>query len=259
MPNSKVRQIATRWAAITLLVASACQPQRQLGEEVPPPPPGADPIGDPSQRQAILDYARGLDFDSVIHGASDRQPLTFIAPPNGVRLGPVATILPERRTHNNRLQSLNQGRIVARIESQAPYPPLGMPAGISYVWIDQLDSLSVRECRDEATTYFNAWLDSLEALAGRNLMQAVVDSMQAFRQQRQSDMGRDVLPCNGVARAVIIPDDTETPAQVRRVFFRLNDQARHGFALARWIFSDDNGWVSCVELGCCVIMGGPFL
>jgi hypothetical protein len=135
-----------------------------------------------------------------------------------------------------------------------------MPAGVSYVWVDQLDSLSVRECRDRATQYFNGWLDSLEVLAGqRNLMAATVDSMRSFRQQRETEMGRDVLPCNGVARAVIIPDDVETPAQVRQVFFRLNDQATHGFALARWIFSDDNGWVSCVELGCCIIMGGPFL
>jgi len=107
------------------------------GTEAPP-----DSLTNPlaaDQRAAALEYARRLKFDSLPHGASDRQRLTTrdsIARRD--ILGPLAELLPERRARGNTWPALERGRIVGRITTDGPYATLGLPAGVSYVWIDSL-------------------------------------------------------------------------------------------------------------------------
>jgi hypothetical protein len=113
------------------------------GTEAPP-----DSLTNPlaaDQRAAALEYARRLKFDSLPHGAGDRQRLTTrdsIARREVV--GPLAQLLPERRTRGNAWAALERGRIVGRISSDGPYATLGLPAGISYLWIDSLRSTDSR-------------------------------------------------------------------------------------------------------------------
>src|SRR4249920_2284350 len=132
-----------------LVVAAACaRPSvtaAATGKEAPP-----DSITNPlaaEQRAAVLEYARRLKFDSLPHGAGDRQPLTtHDSITRRDVLGSIAELMPERRTRGNRGPALERGRIVARITAEGPYPKLGLPVGVSYVWIDSLppsDSTSV--------------------------------------------------------------------------------------------------------------------
>ena len=114
-----------------------------------PPPPGTPAPANvtnaaaPGQRAAVLLYAAGLEFDTITHGASDRQPLTLLDSSNPGQLkdtvGPTGTIVPERNTHRNSEADLKGvGRIVAWIHSTGPYARLGLPAGVSYFWVDSL-------------------------------------------------------------------------------------------------------------------------
>lgn len=120
-----------------LVLAAACAPRPATGTEAPP-----DSITNPlaaDQRAAVLEYAHGLKFDSLPHGASDRQRLTTwdsIARRDVV--GPLGELLPERRARGNAWPALERGRIVARITTDGPYAKLGLPEGVSYVWIDSL-------------------------------------------------------------------------------------------------------------------------
>lgn len=124
-----------------LALAAACAPVRPYatGTEAPP-----DSITNPleaDQRAAVLEYAHRLKFDSLPHGAGDRQRLTTLDP--SMRrdvLGPLAHLLPERRARGNAWSALERGRIVARITTDGPYTKLGLPTGVSYVWIDSLRS-----------------------------------------------------------------------------------------------------------------------
>lgn len=96
----------------------------------------------PGQRAAVLAYAATLQFDTITHGADDRQALTLVdssAVPPKDTVGPIGTIWPEQNTHRNSPSDLmGVGRIIARIHSTHPYPRLGLPAGISYLWVDSL-------------------------------------------------------------------------------------------------------------------------
>jgi len=120
-----------------LALAAACAPPPATGTEAPP-----DSITNPlaaDQRAAVLEYARRLRFDSLPHGAGDRQRLTTLDPiTRRDVLGPLAQLLPERRARGNTWPSLERGRIVGRITTDGPYATLGLPAGVSYVWIDSL-------------------------------------------------------------------------------------------------------------------------
>ena len=93
------------------------------------------------QREAVLAYAATLDFDSVTHGAYDRQRLTLYDSAAGKdTLGPLGAVYPERRSHLNDTSDLSgPGRIVAMIVTDGPYPKLGLTAaGVVYVWVDRL-------------------------------------------------------------------------------------------------------------------------
>lgn len=126
-----------------LVLAAACDARRSATDTYAPgteAPPASitNPLA-PEQRGAVLDYARDLKFDSLPHGARDRQRLTRrdLVTRREV-LGPIAEILPERRSRGNTGPALQRGRIVARITSDGPYATLGLPAGVSYLWIDSL-------------------------------------------------------------------------------------------------------------------------
>jgi hypothetical protein len=130
-----------------LALAAACAPVRPSASGTEAPPDSiTNPLAD-SQRAAVLEYARRLRFDSLPHGAGDRQRLTTLDPiARRDVLGPLAQLLPERRARGNTWPSLERGRIVARITTDGPYATLGLPAGVSYVWIDSLrpsDSTSI--------------------------------------------------------------------------------------------------------------------
>jgi len=92
------------------------------------------------QRAAVLQYVRErLKFDSLPHGAGDRQRLTRRDPATRREvLGPIAKILPERHARGNTGPALERGRIVGQITTDGPYATLGLPAGVSYLWIDSL-------------------------------------------------------------------------------------------------------------------------
>jgi len=123
--------------AVVLVCAAACSPPAAAGTDAPP-----DSLTNPlaaDQRAAALEYARGLKFDSLPHGAGDRQRLTTrdsIARRDVV--GPLAELLPERQARGNTWPALERGRIVGRITTDGPYATLGLPAGVSYLWIDSL-------------------------------------------------------------------------------------------------------------------------
>lgn len=120
-----------------LALAAACAPAQPTGTEAPP-----DSITNPlaaDQRAAVLEYARRLRFDSLPHGAGDRQRLTTLDPiTRRDVVGPLALLLPERRARGNTPPALERGRIVGRITTDGPYATLGLPTGVSYVWIDSL-------------------------------------------------------------------------------------------------------------------------
>ncbi len=130
---------------------------------------------DPAQRAQVLAYADSLDFDSLTHRAADERFLTIldtvrtdtvitgVGPRTTVSLrpladslwrvrkliGPWAKIVPESRAYRNDPDDIGvgRGRIVARVyvdpAFRAPngadgYPPLNLPPGLSYLWIDSL-------------------------------------------------------------------------------------------------------------------------
>lgn len=128
--------------ACTLVVALAAAACTYAPDGTPAPGPLVTNAASPGQRAAVLAYGVGLEFDSLTHGASDRQPLTLVDSSAGrVRdtIGPVGTIYPERNTHRNSEADLSGvGRIVARIYSTGEYARLGLAAGWSYLWVDSL-------------------------------------------------------------------------------------------------------------------------
>lgn len=107
----------------------------------------------------IRKQVRGLAFDSVL-GAADAQPLFS---KDGRRYG-FAKIEPEVRLYSIAMDSLARGRVVARISSEAAYPPLGLGPGINWWWIDMKGgkwrSIVYSEALHEAVTTV---LDSLRS------------------------------------------------------------------------------------------------
>lgn len=109
----------------------------------PAPGPLVTNAAAPGQRAAVLAYAADLHFDTITHGASDRQALTLVdsnaVPFPKDTVGPTGTIWPERNTHRNSEEDLRGvGRIVARIYTTGPYARLDLRAGWSYYWVDSL-------------------------------------------------------------------------------------------------------------------------
>src|SRR5512144_144391 len=110
-----------------------------------PPPSITDPVN-PTQRGAVLAYARTLEFadpsrDSAeeYHGQWDRALVDT--------LGDTAIVEPEVNIHRTDDVELLRGRIQMKIvllvgrpgrTPQQIYDAVGVPPGISYVWVDSL-------------------------------------------------------------------------------------------------------------------------
>jgi hypothetical protein len=106
-----------------------------------PTPAGLNPTTD---MPAALEHAQQLRF---LSGSpyGERRPLTEVTdsgPPPSRRfaLSAVAEVQPEACSHLNDATAFQgpNGRIVARIITDRAYPKLGLPAGTSYLWIQNL-------------------------------------------------------------------------------------------------------------------------
>lgn len=117
---------------------------------VPPPPRNLDPtaLGDRAQ---LLEYARSLPFHPAAGPTGDTRPLTTISTPGDrsqrrFRLSVDAATQPQECAHRNRMADLRSGagRIVSRHTLSAAYDKLSLPAGVSYLWVDNLDGAAAR-------------------------------------------------------------------------------------------------------------------
>jgi hypothetical protein len=109
------------------------------GDRTPAPSAAITNPMDPSQRTAVLDYARRLEFaeDSVeYHGQFDRNLIDT--------LGTIAIVAPQVNIHHTRKGDIRRGRIQLKI-TIIPRP--GRPdmerydsltPGVTYVWVDSL-------------------------------------------------------------------------------------------------------------------------
>lgn len=219
-------------ALLALLVTAAGCPAPDAEDQRPPdrttaaeqetPEPPADLTDPLTQREEALAYARQLEFaeGDRHHWAWDQQHLDVVETDEQgnrqVVRGPLGTIWPEVNSHANSEEALERGRILARIELNAPYPKLGLPAGVSYLWVDTVPAVQ-------------------QPRATRTAGQAEAQDTARFR-------------------AVIVPEDPEAEPSVRPVYYIAQDKPLP-MALARWRWSpdDENAWFSCVSGGCCEV------
>lgn len=221
---------ALRWTALLALlaVAAACE-RPEVGEEVPqegtPAPPAdlTDPM-DMNQRDAALAYARGLTFAAGddYHWAWDKQHLDVVdTDAEGNRQvvrGPLGTIWPEVNSYANSPEALQRGRILAKFELDAPYAKLGLPAGVSYVWVNEVPAA---------------------AAGGQTGRTGEGDAAQERPRYR----------------AVLVPENRGAEPVERDVDMIDQEGRQLGLALARWRWSadDENAWFTCRPTGCCEI------
>lgn len=143
---------------------------RFIGHGTEPPPPTVTDVLNESQFDSVLAYARRLPYDLMTHGTGDSTLLSDTMSLNDsiVALYTVkAWIAPQRDANLNSEDDLSgagqgKGRVVARIVVDdtgriwiprgqggrskparsdtigVGYPRLKLPAGVSYVWIDNL-------------------------------------------------------------------------------------------------------------------------
>lgn len=248
------------------------------GPGTPAPPPT---ITDPTaleQREAVLEYARGLEYDSVTHGATDLQHLT-VAVVNAesdtvaLPLGPLAAIYPESKAHRNKLGDLLEGRIVGRIWVDEPgYEKLGLRPGVNWVWVDSLrapdapttEALPVvrdlGSLRAAARTQLvREGATAAESLAVSGLFGVAFERALAQPQGRPEDPVRREArrnPPSDTVRAVIIPDDMSSPVAVRTMYLFRRAHEPFNTPLARWVFRDDDdgSWFNCGKDACCCEM-----
>lgn len=108
---------------------------------------GSPPTSDPAQasnRDAFLQYARGLAFEDAAAPTGERRKLTVPLPthPPTFGLGPTASIQPQHCDHENNRDDLTagHGRIIAMFTLDQPYNKLSLPADTSYLWVDDLNA-----------------------------------------------------------------------------------------------------------------------
>ncbi len=138
--SSRLARVWNAVAASCLLVFAGCKPAPQPA--APPAGPRASvapaftaPV-DSLSRAEIVAYARGLSYDTA-KAVSDAQYLV-IAQAGRLVVGPYAQVAPEVGAAANTRETLGQGRIIGRITLDADYPPHGLSAGTSYVWVDSV-------------------------------------------------------------------------------------------------------------------------
>lgn len=205
-----------------LAVAAACAAPEAENHAQPdgtPPPPAdlTDPLG---QRDSALAYARqlrfaGADDEEAYHWAWDRQHLDLVETDadgnERVVRGPLGTIWPEVNSHANSEQALRRGRILAKIHVDAPYPKLGLPAGVSYVWVD----------------------DKPPPAEGEDMAQQGSEARPTHRAV--------IIPENPRDSAAVLPV----------YLLRQSQRVPLALARWRWSPDDEFAWFSCAANGCC--------
>lgn len=110
-----------------------------------PPAPIAD-VTDSTKFDSLLNYAKGITYEATAHGMADSAMLTDTV---GGAYPPVkAWIAPARGANfvfyrDLTGSGLGKGRVVARVTVDttgggAGYRLLNLPAGVSYIWVDNL-------------------------------------------------------------------------------------------------------------------------
>jgi hypothetical protein len=130
---------------LLLLGSLGCQ-QRQERAAVqdrctqPDAPTTLDPR-DGSQRADWLSWASGLQYESGTDPTGEDRDLTErqTGTPPTWRLGPQASIQPNRCAYRNSAADLNQGSVIARIDSRRAYPKLKLMPGINYLYVVRYD------------------------------------------------------------------------------------------------------------------------
>jgi hypothetical protein len=131
-------------ATTAVLVSALCH--RFIGYGTEAPPAFITDVTDPAQFDSVLAYAHRIPYDSMTHSGADSALLTDA---DGHALDTVtAWIAPALHANFNSYRDLEgsgprKGRVVARIRVNATaggggYRPLNLPAGVSYVWVDNL-------------------------------------------------------------------------------------------------------------------------
>lgn len=141
-----VRSLRVTCALLLSVVAvSSCggqqpaQPKPRLPRATPAPP-FKDRIEKVS-RQAILNYARQLVFDSA-RTVGDQQRLMLGKCPDSCRYGPLVEVHAELGAAALTVKDLQSGRIIGRFvnRSAEPYEKLAIPASQeSFVWVDYVE------------------------------------------------------------------------------------------------------------------------
>lgn len=115
---------------VLLLLIVAC-PSRQV-RPTPAPSFAGKPIDSVSTADVIA-YAGTLQFDSTRPAADT---LTVITPPGDtVRM----KVEPEIGSGALSKSDVTAGRIIARVQSNVAFPPLGLGAGTTYFWVNGAD------------------------------------------------------------------------------------------------------------------------
>jgi hypothetical protein len=110
---------------VPCLVAVACTKEPR---PTPAPPFAGKPIASVSNSDVIA-YAKTLQFDSAAPGADT----ITIHTPTGDTIHLAAA--PEVGAATLTDSAVEAGRIIARIQSSAPFGPLGASAGTTYYWV----------------------------------------------------------------------------------------------------------------------------
>ena len=138
------------WFVFVLMLVAPRYVSGQSACSSPAPPPGLDPVAQ-GQRAQVLAYAGSLTFHPATHPTGETRRLTEIATPGPVsdrrfRLSVEGAVAPERCAHMNTAADLGPGagRIVSRQTMAGPYDKLSLPAGVSYLWVDNLTGTEAR-------------------------------------------------------------------------------------------------------------------
>jgi hypothetical protein len=108
--------------------------QSQVGRQDIPAPPWRGPIDSVSLAQVVA-YARSLMYDTT-RTAQDSVQLR-----SGSVVGPYAHIQEVAGTSGMPMAVVDSGRVVARVVRLTPgdFPPLGIRADTTYLWLDLVD------------------------------------------------------------------------------------------------------------------------
>ena len=84
----------------------------------------------------IRAYAKKLHFDET-RGAADELPVDFKRREIGTERAPLIRIQPETASYKLKERELQEGRIIARLKSEAEVPELGLGSGWTWWWVDK--------------------------------------------------------------------------------------------------------------------------